>query len=258
MTRNQQLNEASGVALWRQIADAISRDISNGDLEIGDAVPSYRELCATWHVGAGTAMSALADLRRRGLIEAERGQSSRVVRSPAVARLTADRYRHGDDRSPVAADLDRANHSATPQGHVTTEPASRQIARRLHIEPGDPVSRADYAWTDEVGPYERSTQWEPLTLTRNTSAEVPPAEGEPNVITRMKHIGKHVTYVRENWYSRMPTAAESEQLDLEEGVPVMVCERTHYANTAPVETADITIRGDRTVLVVDHLVGGDV
>lgn len=258
MSEDQQLNHQSGVPLWQQIASAVAHDISTGKLVIGDRAPSYRELAGQWRVGAGTTLSALTDLRRRGLIEAERGQPARVVRSPAIVRQSADRYRHGDDASPVALDLDRSNHSGTPQGQATTEPASRRIANRLHINEGDMVSRVHYFWRDEVGAVQRSTQWEPLSITGGTPVEAPPEEGEPPVITRMAQIGWHVTTVRETWCSRMPTAPESEELELEEGVTVMACERTHYAGDTPVETADITIRGDRTVVVVDHLVGGDV
>lgn len=258
MNTNRQLNELSGVPLWQQIADSIVRDIEDGTLVVDDAVPPYRELESIWHVSANTAMSALAHLRRRGLISGGRGQPSKVIRSPAVIRMASERYRHGDDHSPVADDLDRADHSATPSGQTSTERASARIARRLNIDSGQEVSRVDYFWHDEVGPYERSTQWEPLSITQGTSVETPPEDGEPNVITRMERIDKHVDYVREEWRCRMPTAAESEELKLEEGVPVMTCQRTHYADQLPVETADITIRGDRTVVAVDHLVGGDV
>lgn len=258
MSEKQQLNQQSGVPLWQQIASAVARDISTGVLTVGDHAPSYRELAAQWRVGAGTAMSALADLRRRGLIEAERGQSARIVRSPTIIRQSSDRYRHGDDASPVSGDLDRSNHSGTPQGHATTEEASQRIADRLHIAEGDLVSRVDYQFPDELGPFERSTQWEPLSITGGTSAEHPPEGGEPPVITRMAQIGWHVTSVAEAWCSRMPTAVESDELALGEFITVMACERTHYAGETPVETADITIRGDRTVVLVNHLVGGDV
>lgn len=258
MKPTQQVNTYSGVPLWRQIADAISEQIRAGDLVIGDAMPSYRTIALRWNVGPSTAMSALADLRRRGLISSERGQASKVMRTPHVVRMSSDRYHHGDDRSPVAADLDRDNHSSTISGHATVEAASRHLAKRLGIAEDDEVSRVDYYWEDENGPIQRSTQWEPLALTRGTSAEIPPEDGDPHVIDRMDTIGQHVTSVREQYLSRMPTAAESEELQLEEGVPVLHIQRTHYVDQQAVETADIALRGDRTIVVVDHLVGGDV
>lgn len=256
MTKTLQLNEASGVPLWQQIADAIVSDIADKTLAIGDTVPTYREIASSWNVSPQTAMNALTHLRRQGLISRARGrQSSKVLRSPAIARMTSGRYRHGEDHSPVAADLDRADHSFTVRGVATVEAASARVARRLNISPGDEVSRIDYFFHDEIGPYERSTQWEPLAITRGTSAETPPENGEPNVITRMAKIGHHVDAVREEWTARMPTAAESDELELEEGRPVMVCERHHYAGETPVETADISIRSDRTIVAVDHQVG---
>lgn len=253
MSKKQQLNELSGVPLWQQVADSIVRDIANGNLAVGDPVPGYRDLETLWDVSAGTAMSALSHLRSRGLISGGRGQTSKVLRSPTVMRLSSERYRHGDPHSPVSTDIGTAN---PPAGRVSTEKAPIEVAKRLDIEAGDPVSRVDYFWRDEVGPYERSTQWEPLSVTRNTPAEKPPKSGEPDVITRMSQIGQVIDYVREVWSSRMPTAEESDELQLEEGVPVMVAERTHYVDHLPVETADISIRSDRGVVVVDHRVGG--
>lgn len=245
-----EINTASGVPIWRQIADAITDDIAAGRLAVGDRVPSTRDLSDQWGVAMTTTVSALAELRRQGLIMTTRGRGSYVATRPTLIRKTSGRYRHGDDIGPTQNDFARQAVELHGVGSVTD--ASPAVAHRLHIRPGDPVSRIDYLWTDERGPIQRSTQYEPLALTDGTSAELPPESGYPDVITRFDQIGHHATRVAENLHSRMPTAAESSELKIGEGIPVFFIERTHYASKTPIETADITLRGDRVVITTEH------
>lgn len=248
----RRLNQRSGSPLWRQIADAIAADIRSGELQVGDAAPSSRELSATWGVAPTTAMAALTELRQRGILSEARGQASRVLRAPAMHRR-ADRYRQADaGQSPAHADFDASGDKVTITGHVRRTTAPRAIASRLNLTEGDPVTRVDYCWSDAHGPVQRSTQWEPLAITRGTSAEQPPENGEPDVITRMAAIGYTVTLVRENIGARMPSADEADELDLGEGLPLVAIERTHYAENTPIETADIAVRSDKAVIVSDH------
>ncbi|MBN9758887.1 MULTISPECIES: GntR family transcriptional regulator [unclassified Pseudonocardia] len=249
------INPHSGVPLWRQVADGLLSDIRARRLDIGDRVDGYREIATKWGVGPSTALAALNHLRNSGVISSDRGQAAKVLRRPLITRRMAGRYTHNDDRSPISADLDRDSVTSAPTGVVTTEAASRTIARRLGIAEGDAVSRVDYLWVDDTGPIQRSTQWEPLSVTKGTTAEIPPPSGDPHVIARMDAIGVTTTHVNEQYSARMPTLEESEELEMSEGVPVFFVERTHLAGETPVETADISIRGDRTVISVDHPVG---
>ena len=250
MATKAQVNERSSVPLWRQIANSLDEEIRDGNLKVGDTMPSYRKLSVDWDVGPSTAMNALAELRRRGLITEERGQPSRVSNAPEFRRTSA-KY-HRKDQTPAAVS-DHENRLVAPQGRVSTEAATRLIAERLGIDEGDQVSRVDYFWEDENGPIQRSTQWEPLAITQGTSAEFPPVDGYPHVIARMDAIGQHVDHVQERSRSRLPTAAEAEELKIEDGAVTFI-KRTHYVGTTSVETADITIRGDRVEIVTDHIV----
>lgn len=248
----RRLNSRSGTPLWRQIADAIAADIRVGELQVGDAAPSSRELSATWGVAPTTAMAALAELRQRGILNEARGQASRVLRAPVMHRR-ADRYRQASGgQSPANADFDASGDKVTISGHVQETAAPRAIAQRLNLTEGEPVTRVDYCWSDAHGSIQRSTQWEPLAITGGTSAEQPPENGEPDVITRMGAIGYTVTLVRENIAARMPSADEADELELGEGLPLVAIERTHYAGDKPVETADIAVRSDKAVIVSDH------
>jgi UTRA domain len=109
------------------------------------------------------------------------------------------------------------------------------IAERLAIEPGDP----------------RHGHRLPLLRQRRTH----PALGTPverpedgdvlGVTARMDSIGQHVTEVTERVTTRAPRPHETEALAIPPGVPVLVTVRTFYADTTPLETADILVPGDR-------------
>lgn len=248
-----QINLKSGVPIWRQVADVLTDQIRTGELAVGAPVPSVREIARDWDVAMSTAISALSELRKQGLISTERGRSSYVLRRPMVMRrLGAGRYRHNDDLSPTTQEFERQNRPFELTGLVTTGAATPSVAKRLHIEPGSPVSCVNYLWTDERGPIQRSTQYEPLALTGGTPIEIPPVTGHPEVIARFASIGHRVTRVTEEMYSRMPTAAESDELVIGEAIPVLFIERTHYAGRLPVETADVTLRGDQMAIITEH------
>lgn len=249
-----EINTASGVPIWRQLADAITAQINAGELKIGDRVPSVRELADEWDVAVSSASAALNELRSQGIVKTARGRGTFVAARPMLFRLGNRRYHLDDDVSPTTRDLVGQGSPTSLTGVASVDSAPPHIAERLSISPGDPVSRVDYLWTDDHGPIQRSTQYEPLALTRGTAIEVPPESGYPQVITRFASIGHMVAKVTEQVYSRMPLASESAELHIGEAVPVLFIARTHYTQQAPVETAEITIRGDRMAISIEHAV----
>src|ERR1700692_479611 len=69
---------ASGVALWRQVADGIERGIASGSFAAGERVPGEMEIAETYRVTRHTVRRALATLAERGLVRAERGSGTYV------------------------------------------------------------------------------------------------------------------------------------------------------------------------------------
>src|SRR6185437_15202989 len=64
---------ATGVALWRQVADGIERGIAEGRFAAGEKLPGETEIAETYRVNRHTVRRALATLAERGLVRAERG-----------------------------------------------------------------------------------------------------------------------------------------------------------------------------------------
>src|SRR5258708_25822064 len=69
---------ASGVALWRQVADGIERSIADGRFAAGEKLPRETEIAETYRVNRHTVRRALATLAERGLVRAERGTGTYV------------------------------------------------------------------------------------------------------------------------------------------------------------------------------------
>ena len=96
---------ASGVALWRQVADGIERGIADGRFAAGEKLPGEIEIAETYRVNRHTVRRALATLAERGLVRAERG-SGTYVETPAPRlslALTHALFRNRRRRRPRAA-----------------------------------------------------------------------------------------------------------------------------------------------------------
>lgn len=88
-----------------RIVDDIKRRIADGELLVGDRVPSTRQLAKDWDVALATAAKALARLGQEGVVVAEPRVGTVVAGSPA----RAPRRPHGDPhgREDPARDLTR-------------------------------------------------------------------------------------------------------------------------------------------------------
>jgi hypothetical protein len=73
------------VPLWRQIHDRFARQIESGALAPGDPLPTTTELARQFGVTVNTVQQGLDALRRRGLIERQRGHGT-FVSPKACAR----------------------------------------------------------------------------------------------------------------------------------------------------------------------------
>ena len=70
---------ASGVALWRQVADAIRLDIVGGKLNAGDKLAGELPLAERFGVNRHTVRRALAVLAEEGVVRAEQGRGTFVA-----------------------------------------------------------------------------------------------------------------------------------------------------------------------------------
>jgi DNA-binding GntR family transcriptional regulator len=71
--------------VYRRMYNALARSIREGRYPVGDALPTERELCASFGVSRHTTREALRHLEQRGLITRRQGSGSTVIaRTPPV------------------------------------------------------------------------------------------------------------------------------------------------------------------------------
>ncbi|MBN2148262.1 MAG: GntR family transcriptional regulator [Anaerolineales bacterium] len=70
--------------LYQQIAEAVRRQILQGDLKPGDRLPPLREMARQWGCTLGTVQRAYGELSRQNLVTSRSGQGTHVLETPPV------------------------------------------------------------------------------------------------------------------------------------------------------------------------------
>ncbi|MFF3178212.1 GntR family transcriptional regulator [Streptomyces sp. NPDC057900] len=145
---------------YLQVAAALRRQIVAGELKHGDALPSVRELAATYSISTATAQKVHRVLKAEGLAEARQGAATTVSTRRTLHRTAADRleaalttgriYADGEYAVITAADL-----SEPPEWVGTllgTEPGGRAVRRQrvTHNADDSPVSTSTSWFAGEL------------------------------------------------------------------------------------------------------------
>jgi GntR family transcriptional regulator len=86
----------SGVPIFRQIGDQIARAVANGELAVGDAVPSVRQLARDLVINPNTVAKAYAELVENGTLETQPGRGYFIGKRRQLYTKT-ERMRRLDD-----------------------------------------------------------------------------------------------------------------------------------------------------------------
>lgn len=208
---------ASGVALWRQVADGIERGIAEGLYPAGARLPGETEIAETYRVNRHTVRRALAVLAERGLVRAERG-SGTYVEAPRLAYPLRSRTRF----SEIVGGEGRE-----PRGQLIAageEPATRELAKLLGIKSGAPLVRIEALRLADRVPICVGTNW--------LSAERFPDAG--SVYASVRSMTRLLAHYGVRDYRRGSTritaaiaeATDAARLDLALGRPVLVVDST--------------------------------
>lgn len=81
------LDTHSGVAPYLQIVQQVKQALRLGLLEVGDQLPTVREVVAQIAINPNTVLKAYRELEREGLVASRPGQGTFVLRSLAGASL---------------------------------------------------------------------------------------------------------------------------------------------------------------------------
>jgi GntR family transcriptional regulator, phosphonate transport system regulatory protein len=142
-----------GVALWRQIADAIRLDIVGGKLAIGDRLPTEVILAERFSANRHTVRRALATLAEEGVVAAEQGRGTFVRSARRLSYPIGKRTRFREGLRGQASNL-----VSTTLGD-RLENATARIAEALGVRPGAKLVRTEALSSADGTPLSRSTTW---------------------------------------------------------------------------------------------------
>ena len=237
-------DSATGVALWRQVADGIERGIAEGTFTAGEKLPGETEIAETYRVNRHTVRRALATLAERGLVRAERGSGTYVE-----ARRLAYPLR---SRTRFSEIVGAGGHE--PRGQLidsSSDIATRELARTLGLKTGAPLIRIEALRFADRTPICVSTTW--------LAAERFPDAGDMFAATRS--MTKLLAHYGIRDYRRASTrisaaiadATDAARLDLALGRPVLVVDATDVDTSGkPLVTKRSRFAAERVEFLVEN------
>jgi GntR family phosphonate transport system transcriptional regulator len=235
---------ASGVALWRRVADGIERGIADGTFAAGERLPGENEIAETYRVNRHTVRRALATLAERGFVRAERG-SGTYVEAPRLAYPLRSRTRFSEIVGAGGRE---------PRGQLlaaSTESATRELARQLNLKAGAPLVRIETLRLADRTPICLGTTW--------LDAERFPEAGR--IYQRLRSMTKMLAHHGVQDYRRASTrvtativdASDAVRLDLALGRPILVVDSTDVdGNGKPLLTTHARFAAERVEFVVEN------
>ena len=232
-----------GVTVHGQIEDWLADEIAAGRLAPGDRLPTEQDLAAWLGVSRMTLRHALAELAQRGLVTRTVGRSGGTF--VAAPKLEQD----FTILAGFSEQLRRHGLVAGARVLAATEiPASQAASAALEISAGDPVYEVKRL---------RLADGQPILLEHSLF----PARHCPGLLDYRldgslyelleEKYGQRPHRARESLEPVAAGVREAEALQIAEGAPLMLVERTAYARSGvPLEFARDLFRGDRTRVVV--------
>src|SRR3546814_244616 len=126
------LQRGAGVALWRQIAETLEKDIREQVYEPGQRLPTEAELAERFSVNRHTVRRGIAFLEQEGVLRVEQGRGTFVQERMVDYRL--------GKRTRFTENIQKQ--SRIPSGELVRAmvlPADANVAKHLHIRKGAAV-----------------------------------------------------------------------------------------------------------------------
>lgn len=140
-----------GIALWRQIADAIRLDIVGGKLVAGDRLPTESALSERFGANRHTVRRALAALAAENIVAAEQGRGTFVRNTRRISYPIGKRTRMRENLRHQAETIS----SIVLDHEVVTGPPA--VTEALHLPPGTRLVRMETRTLADGVPLTRST-----------------------------------------------------------------------------------------------------
>lgn len=122
--------------VYLQLKEALAKEIRNGTYQPGDLLPSESLLIKAWSVSRITVRNAIKELIREGLVYSVQGKGTFIAEQKITNNLP--------NLTSLSSDIRKRG--MTPGSRVElieTISASKRIASRLHLPPGNQVIHFD-------------------------------------------------------------------------------------------------------------------
>ena len=86
------IREIKRLTIVQQVVDGLKEYIMNGDIQVGDKLPTERELCQEFGVGRGTVREAVRTLQALGFVEMVPGKGSFVASKEEASEKEITRW----------------------------------------------------------------------------------------------------------------------------------------------------------------------
>jgi GntR family phosphonate transport system transcriptional regulator len=236
------LQRASGVPLWRQLEELLTRAIRDGRIKPGEQLPTEFSLAARFAVNRHTVRRALAALEAESLIRVERGHGTFVHENVIDYQLSR--------RTRFSENLRRQNRE--PSGLILDAgemPAPHAVARALGLSDGEPTICIRHLSQADGRPISTATHYFPYKR----------FQGFLEIYRQRKSITATYAYFGVFDYTRkstrvtarMPTLEEAELLKQPKNRPVLITESVNIdADGEPIEYGRTAFNGEVVQLVI--------
>lgn len=231
---------------YRQVADALRREIDNGAYPPGSRLPSESELSTRFEASRNTVRSGLNALVSEGLISSSQGLGYEV-RKHEVFELNASRFENltfPQNGDAYSTDVTNAGRRPSQTFRVEMTPATAYVADRLKVALGSTtVLRFCHRFVDDV-PWSTQATYYPDWLAKQAPRLAEPGDIAEGTTRYLAAAGIEQAGYFDEIATRMPTPDESRLLDVGAGVPVLLWTRTGYADDRVIRCTITTFRGD--------------
>ncbi|MGE0724148.1 MAG: phosphonate metabolism transcriptional regulator PhnF [Alphaproteobacteria bacterium] len=237
------LARGAGIALWRQIEQAVEADIAARRLAPGERLPTEHALAARYGVNRHTVRQALASLENRGLVRVEQGRGTFVHDDP-VDYTVRKRTRFSEvvrrqNREPKTTLL-----------RADTVPASAAIARALGLKAGEPMILLETMGEVDGRPISVASHHFPASRVPGLVEHFRDAGSITKALAKcgVADYTRKVTRVT----ARLPSAEDARRLRQPRSRPVLVSENVNVdADGKPIEFSLSRMAAERIQLVFE-------